>query len=321
MTVHPAPADHDPSALRSMNASEQELARRLVIYAEASRGAYAKNTLRAIRSDTSIFLTWCEDSGHDYGPPASAETVAAFVDAMGATRKPATVSRYIASIDHLHRALDLQVPGASNAVRLALRRLRREKGTRQDQAKPLRWVTLDRALRRMGGELIDLRDAALLCLAYDTFARASELVAVNTDDVQSDVDGATCYIARSKTDQEGEGSYRFIAPSTYLRIIDWMRAAHLEKGDPLFIPLGFAARNDRLGTRDVSEIFRRRCGDRFSAHSTRVGAAQDAKAAGASTGAIQQAGGWKSERMVARYTEKLSATDSAAAILARVQGR
>lgn len=65
----------------------------------------------------------------------------------------------------------------------------------------------------------------------------------------------------------------------------------------------------------------RRGGTRFSAHSTRLGAAQDAKAAGASTGAIQQAGGWKSERMVGRYTEKLAAKESAAAMLAMLQGR
>jgi integrase len=298
-----------------------DLDQRLADYAELSRGAFSENTRRAIRSDTSIFATWCAETGRDYGPPSSPENVAAFVDAMGETRKPATVSRYVASIDHLHRALDLPVPGASNAVRLALRRLRRAKGTRQTQAKALRWTTIQKALDRMGDDLLDLRDAALISLAYDTFARASELVAVNVGDVHSDVDGATCYIARSKTDQEGEGSYRFIARTTYLRIMDWVSAAHLGKGDPLFIPLGFAAKNDRIGTRDVSEIFRRRCGTRFSAHSTRVGAAQDAKAAGASTGAIQQAGGWKSERMVSRYTEKLAAKESAAAMLAQVQGR
>jgi integrase len=294
---------------------------RLSAYAEMSHGAYSANTLRAIRSDTSIFASWCAETCHIYGPPASSETVAAFVDAMGEIRKPATVTRYVASIDHMHRALDLPVPGASNAVRLALRRLRRAKGTRQDQAKALRWTAIQKALGRMGDDLIDLRDAALLCLAYDTFARASELISVNVGDVQQDVDGATCYIAKSKTDQEGEGVYRFIAGSTYTRIMEWVEAAHLDKTDPLFIPLGFAAKNDRIGTRDVSEIFRRRCGDRFSAHSTRVGAAQDAKAAGASTGAIQQAGGWKSERMVSRYTEKLAARESAAAMLAQVQGR
>lgn len=297
------------------------LNRRLAAYAEMSRGAYAENTLRAIRSDTAIFQAWCAEAGQAYGPPTSPETVAAFVDAMGQSRKPATVARYVASIDHMHRAVDLPPPGASNAVRLALKRLRRSKGSRQDQAKPLRWTTISKALAQMGGELIDLRDAALLTLAYDTFARASELVGVNVGDVQQDVDGATCFIAKSKTDQDGEGDYRFIAPSTYARIMEWVRAAHLDKGDPLFVPLGFAAKNDRISTRDVSEIFRRRCGDRFSAHSTRVGAAQDAKAAGATTGAIQQAGGWKSERMVSRYTEKLAARESAAAMLARAQGR
>ena len=294
---------------------------RLASYTELSRGAYSANTMRAIRSDTSIFQAWCAETGYAYGPPASAETVAAFVDAMGQTRKPATVSRYVASIDHMHRALDQPVPGASNAVRLALRRLRRAKGTRQDQAKPLRWPTIEKALGRMGDELIDLRDAALLCLAYDTFARASELVAVNVGDIQQDVDGATCFIARSKTDQDGEGDYRFIARTTHQRIMEWVRAAHLDRDDPLFIPLSFSNQNDRLGTRDVSDIFRRRCGDGFSAHSTRVGAAQDAKAAGATTGAIQQAGGWKSERMVSRYTEKLAAKESAAAMLAKAQGR
>ena len=240
---------------------------------------------------------------------------------MGETRKPATVSRYVASIDHLHRALDLAVPGACNAVRLALKRLRRAKGTRQDQAKALRWPTIQKALNRMGDDLIDLRDAALLCLAYDTFARASELVAINVGDLERDIDGTTCFIARSKTDQEGEGDHRFIAPTTFDRIITWIRAARLDIADPLFIPLGFAAKNERIGTRDVSEIFRRRCGDGFSAHSTRVGAAQDAKAAGASTGAIAQAGGWKSEQMVGRYTAKLRAQESAAAMLARTQGR
>lgn len=307
---------HLPASL-----ADTVLIERLAAYAELSRGAYSTNTLRAIRSDTSIFATWCAETGNTYGPPASSVTVAAFVDAMGEIRKPATVSRYIASIDHMHRALDLPVPGASNAVRLALRRLRRAKGTRQQQAKALRWNTIQKALDRMGDDLIDLRDAALISLAYDTFARASELVAINVGDIHTDVDGGTCYIARSKTDQEGEGSYRFIARTTYLRIMDWVSAAHLDKGDPLFIPLGFAAKNDRIGTRDVSEIFRRRCGTAYSAHSTRVGAAQDAKAAGASTGAIQQAGGWKSERMVSRYTEKLAAKESAAAMLAQVQGR
>jgi integrase len=297
-----------------------EIDQRLARYAEMSQGAFSPNTLRAIASDTRIFQAWCADTVRPY-IPATSDAVAAFIDDMGQTRKPATVARYVASIDHLHRALDLPPPGAGNAARLALRRLRREKGTRQDQAKALRWTTLSKALDRMDDDLIDLRDAALLCLAYDTFARASELIAFNVGDIQQDIDGATAFIRASKTDQEGEGDDRFIAPSTYARIAAWVRAARLEKTDPLFIPLGFAAKNDRLATGDISAIIARRCGDRYSAHSTRVGAAQDALSAGATTNAIQQAGGWKSERMVLRYGGRIMAKESAAAMLAQVQGR
>ena len=300
--------------------SPDAIDQRLTRYAEMSQGAFSPNTLRAIASDTRIFQAWCAVAGRSY-IPATSDAVATFIDDMGQARKPATVARYVASIDHLHRALDLPPPGAANAARLAMRRLRREKGTRQDQAKALRWTTLSKALARLGDDMIDLRDAALLCLAYDSFARASELIAFNVGDIQQDCDGATAFIRVSKTDHEGEGDDRFIAPSTYARIMAWVRAGRLEKGDPLFIPLGFAAKNDRLATGDISAIIARRCGDRYSAHSTRVGAAQDALSAGATTAAIQQAGGWKSERMVLRYGGRIRAKESAAAMLAQVQGR
>jgi integrase len=293
---------------------------RLGRYAEMSKGAFSPNTLRAIASDTRIFAEWCADTRRAY-LPTTPETVAAFIDAMSQRRKPATIARYVASIDHLHRAGDLPPPGAGNAARLALRRIRREKGTRQDQAKALRWTTIARTLELMGDALIDLRDAAILCLAYDTFARASEMIAFNVSDIACDIDGATAFIRASKTDQEGEGTDRFIARSTHARLTAWTRAARLERDGPLFIPLGGAAKNDRLSTGDISAIIARRCGGRYSAHSTRVGAAQDAMAAGATTAAIQQAGGWKSERMVLRYGGRIMAKESAAAMLAEVQRR
>lgn len=41
---------------------------------------------------------------------------------------------------------------------------------------------------------------------------------------------------------------------------------------------------------------------------------------GETTGAIQQAGGWKSEMMAARYTAHLASRDSAAARVAEAKG-
>jgi len=68
-------------------------------------------------------------------------------------------------------------------------------------------------------------------------------------------------------------------------------------------------------------IVARRAGEGYSAHSTRVGAAVDQRAAGIATGAVAQSGGWSGDRMVARYTRAVDAGESGAAILARKQGR
>ena len=298
-----------------------ELADRLTRYAAQAEGAFSANTVRAIRSDTALFSAWCAERGLS-ALPADPETVAAFVDDMGETRKPATVSRYVSSLAHMHRAADLAPPTASNAVRLALRRLRRAKGTRQRQAKPMRLPQLRAALDRMGTSLIDLRDAALLGAAYDTGARGSELGALRLADVESEPDGSgSVLIRRSKTDQEGEGSVRYLSADTMARIAAWREAARLEPDAFLFPPLSNRGEREHLSADDVRERIKRRVGTSYSAHSTRVGAAQDARAAGASTGALMTAYGWRSDRMPARYTERLAAQDNAAAALARAQGR
>ena len=59
----------------------------------------------------------------------------------------------------------------------------------------------------------------------------------------------------------------------------------------------------------------------LSAHSTRVGAAQDMIAYGIELPAILHSGRWKSTAMVNRYGERLLAQRSAAAQLARMQSR
>lgn len=53
----------------------------------------------------------------------------------------------------------------------------------------------------------------------------------------------------------------------------------------------------------------------YSGHSLRVGAAQDMAAAGVSTAAILQAGGWSDERMIKRYLRRLNAAEGGMAQL------
>jgi integrase len=299
----------------------------LAAYAAAARGAFAANTERAVRADTVVFASWCTAAGLSSALPVAAVTMAAFVDAMAEIRKPATVTRYVASLNHLHRAAGLPLPGAAEATRLALRRMRRAHGTRQRQAAPLGWDRLRRIVSSLADSLIDRRDAALLLLAYDTLARRSELAALEVADLGRDADGTgTALIRRSKTDQDGAGRLAFVSAATMAALEAWLAAAGITAG-PLFVPLGNARTAPGLGEGDIARIFRRRAGaaglamDGVGGHSTRVGAAQDMLAHNLGIAAIQQAGGWTSPRMPARYGERLEAKRSGAAILAGIQGR
>jgi integrase len=58
----------------------------------------------------------------------------------------------------------------------------------------------------------------------------------------------------------------------------------------------------------------------YSGHSPRIGAAQDMAAAGVSTAAMLQAGGWSDERMLKRYLRKLGALEGGMAQLFRDEG-
>ena len=118
----------------------------------------------------------------------------------------------------------------------------------------------------------------------------------------------------------------FVSADTLGRLDVWLADAGITAG-PLFVPLGNARQASRLGEADIARIFRRRAAaagiapEAIGGHSTRVGAAQDMVAHNLGMAAIQQAGGWKSPRMPARYGEQLEAKRSGAAILAGIQGR
>ena len=106
---------------------ETALADLLGPFVRAARNAFSGNTERAVRSDLAIYAGWCAVRG-ERALPASAETVAAFVDAMAERRAPATVRRYVASIAVAHRVLGCTGTLKSPAVRLALKRMHRCRG-------------------------------------------------------------------------------------------------------------------------------------------------------------------------------------------------
>jgi site-specific recombinase XerD len=283
-----------------------------------------------LRADVSIYTAWCSEHGRA-ALPASADTVAAFIDDMAATRAPATARRYVSSIATFHRAAGVANPCDALAIKLALKRMHREFGRAQQQAAPLNDELVRQLLRGRGTRLRDLRHRAMLVVAYTTMARRSELVAFQLADLQVEADGfGTLIIRRSKTDQEGEGAVAPIPVDAMRHVQAWIDAAGITDG-PLFRAV---LKGNRLGGAldpgDVARCFKVMAHHagltadetaRISGHSTRVGSAQDMLRYGEQLPSIMQAGRWKTAEMVGRYTAKQGARQSAAVRIAerRVQ--
>ena len=308
-----------------------EAAARLARIGQRYQDSVAASTLRALRTDVRRWTGWCREARRP-SLPARPEDLAAFVDAHAERWTPATLRRCLASIARVHRVLGLVDPTKDEEVRVALKgvaRRRAEAGWgRQRQAAGITEAVLGALLATLGDRLIDRRNRALLLVGRDLLARRSELAALRVEDlVPTDDGGAAVLIARSKTDQEGQGTYLYLGPDTHAAVRDWLAGAGLLAG-PLFRAVHVTGRVSArsLHPTNIHDVFRtlarraaprlRRLGvdpDQVSGHSCRVGMAQDLVSAGFDIAAIMQAGRWKSSAMVARYTERLRAAQGAVA--------
>jgi integrase len=134
--------------------------------------------------------------------PATPDGVAAFVDSLSGVKSTATIRRYVSSIATLHRAAQVPNPCDALVVKLALKRVHRAKGRAQTQVAPLNRRSVDKMLTAGGDGIRDLRNRAILAVAYDTLCRRSELVGLQVEDIEAGTDGTgTVIVRRSKTDR------------------------------------------------------------------------------------------------------------------------
>jgi integrase len=296
-----------------------------------ARRVYPEATLRAWRFDWVSFVAFCKPRGL-LPLPASASTVAAYIEACGeAGKKPATVRRYLATIACAHRAAKLINPNTDEDVKLALKGLYNRSPKRQRQAKALGWHQIKRFLITAGTGIRADRERALLCVGYDTMARRSELVALDVEDFDFMEDGSgRVLIRRSKTDQVGEGSVAYLSPDTvsYLRV--WLKASGITKGAVFRRLIGRARIGRRLQMDAIAQTFKRVAEfvgmteeemRQVSGHSIRVGATQDMLALNIDLASVMQAGRWKTTVMPMRYGEEVQAGRGGMARTAKAQGR
>ena len=216
----------------------------------------AANTKAAYRSDWARFTAWCTQGGHAV-LPADPLVVAAYVTEAAAARTvmgewayaPASLSRWVSSINQFHTAAHLDPPGRSEIVRRALSGIRRLRATPQRRRIPLLLDDIRTLVGSLAGDfgswpagVSARRDAALLLLGFTSACRRSELTAVRLADVtQQHPDGLHLRIRTSKTDQEGQGQVKAIPygrdpatcpPCAYVRWRLLLDAADTDTRDP-----------------------------------------------------------------------------------------
>ena len=297
------------------------------------------NTQSSYRSRLSAYLAFCKEHRSSV-PPFTADhrvmrdNIEGFLDwLIVGGRKKSTAAAYLSVINVMLDAMKIPSPMQSLTFKKLIR-LKLERsyaGETVNQANPIEVGMLKR-LNALGfRDDLDVRNTALVNIAFDTLCRASELAELRWDDLRD----KSILVRRSKTDQGGHGRYAYVS-ETSLGLLERLRNITPEHAVFIFNPLRNAhsvyvkekhGSQSPLSYQAIVKGMRSalvRCGfnyDDFSAHSGRVGAALEMRKAGLTPLEIAQAGGWKTAEMVAWYTRHIELEHSGASKFAEIAGR
>jgi integrase len=212
----------------------------------AFASAAAPNSLRALKQDGEAFDLWCCRKNYRTFPATSQQIAEWLRERASDGAAPASLGCYKASLGKIHRLLGLKYPTKHELIRLAIASHRRQVGSQQKQARPLRFrgavkdpladnprgINVRAILAACDETPTDLRNRALLSAAYDTGLRANELVAVEVDDIIEalDPDARLLRIRRSKGDQDGEGATAYLSPRSARALTAWLQIAGIKEG-------------------------------------------------------------------------------------------
>lgn len=197
-----------------------QLSDRLAGLVNDSRSA---QTRKAYAADWRRWEAWCRQQGVQALPGRPVD-VAEYVAQYGASveagrttpHAAATLQRWVAAIDALHRTHRLPPPGADELVRNALSGARRRQARARQaalpgQAQPLSLADLRLMLTAIHTNtwprgVLAARDTAMLLAGFAGGRRRSELVTARIGDLSWHAhDGYHWRIPVSKTDQDGDG--------------------------------------------------------------------------------------------------------------------
>ncbi|WP_254451688.1 tyrosine-type recombinase/integrase [Duganella vulcania] len=252
--------------------------------------ATSDNTRRTYRSAIRHFLAWGGLL------PCDQDAIVRYLLTYAPTLNPRTLALRLTALSQWHLHQGFPDPASTPNVRKTLVGIERTHGTPRRKAKALPVEDLTVIVAHLAGldTLAARRDNALLQVGYFGGFRRSELVGLDVDDLAWEPEGVVATLARSKTDQDGQGIVKAIpygdglcCPATALRT--WLDVANIEAG-PLFrsVTRWDEVGSDALNSASVNAILERRARDaglgyvpQLSSHSLRRGMATSAYRAGA----------------------------------------
>jgi integrase len=275
-------------------------------------GAFAKNTIRAYRSDFAQYQNWCLQNNLDL-IPANAESMATYVDYLTENNKSATIRRRINSLGTVLKLSKNFDPTKQPEVILALKRMHRKIGRAQDQATPLTKSLLNQLLNNCDNNIMGIRNQVLLRLGYESMRRRSELCAFKFEDIDCAPNGKPVIRLKfSKNDQYGTGKVIPISEEL-LNLLEKWKGIVCNEGYILrsINKHGHVGKN--LNPASISTILKTlqeglKSGSHqqpLSGHSFRVGAALDLLEQGEPLERIMLRGGWQTDSTAMKYLRQL----------------
>lgn len=291
---------------------------------EAVKHSLAANTAIAYRRGWRSWESFCKQQ-RCKALPGEAAYVAGFLTWRASQgRSVATIRSDAAAIAAAHKAAGVANPCQDELVRATIRGLARKHAKPQRQATGLgledaaravalatsprqrpggKWETIGAANRR--GRI----DAAIVSLLFQAGLRRSEAAALKWGDVEPVEGGCLVHVRTSKANQEGaETDVRFTKNGFAQAVL----AIRPKDPDPDSLVLG-GINGQTIGRRFAATCRAAGLEGDYTGHSGRVGLAQELTRRGASTTETQLAGGWKTARMVARYSAGVAAEQGAVA--------
>lgn len=279
------------------------------------------NTRTAYLSDFSLYQRFCDKfnySSLSNDLDTSKKVFKHYLEYMiGAGLRKNTIKRKLSAISYFYGVAGLVNPiQTSKVFKESVNSRLNGMVEQQKQANAFTLSDLDdfnEKLDLASITLRQLRNAAIINVAFDSLLRASNIISLTVDDLT--LGENLVFVKRSKTDQAGIGSYRYVSDFSENLCKEWLKRSGVSEG---YVFRNMRKSGTHLGGqisyKGLLKIFKEvgaSVGKSITCHSSRVGAAVALYENGEREIEIMRNGGWKDIKMVDRYTQAAKMKTSA----------